>query len=181
MSLPDPVSQYADREELTDDDWDDFRDAIRDQYRFYITNPAHTERVGYSLWYVESPGEEFPVLQNTSGMSLFASRSRDVGAGLTPTREFVDLVGLGIHEALCFMGFDPDQFDRTANMVYDEKPRHHELWAAGEIVNHVFHDGVRETRVRELDPLRIAADKYTEFNIPGVDDFTPTSEDGEHA
>lgn len=165
--LPETLTEYHQQDALDNDEWDDFRDAVREQYAFFITNPAETPAVGMSLW-VKNDGHEYPVLENTGGLTLFGSRSATTGEAIPPTRDFVNLVGFGLHEALCFMRFDPSQLKKTADMVYDGKPRHHEVWAAMSIVRHLYTGDKHGERLPELRPLIIASNKYTEFTVPGV-------------
>ncbi len=95
---------------MTDqEEWDGRRDELRERYRFYIMNPQYQNGVEYSLW-VQEDEFEYPVMcSNTGGFVTFNSRHKTVGDGIKPTEEFVDLLGLAFHEAMCFT---PRRFSR---------------------------------------------------------------------
>ena len=160
------ISAFEQKEELAEDEWEEYREELRERYRFYVLNPSYTKGVNYSLW-IQEGGDEYPVINsNSGGFTTFNSRSKDIGDGLKPTPEFLSVVGFGAHEAMCFMPdiyFRGDHFERLYNGVYDDKPREYEVWAAHVIVHWIT---LGDQLFPELEPLARWADKHTEFGIP---------------
>lgn len=164
----DPEAEYRDRHER-----------LQGQYRFYILNPASTEGVNYSLWVLDGD-HEYPVMQsNTGGFVTFNSKDRSIGNGLQPTAEFLELVGVGFHEAMCFtprLYFEGDHFERTVDMVYDGAERDYEVWAAAHLIREF---ALGSMLAPELEPLAEWAGWQTEFGVPVLADGDQCGDHGE--
>lgn len=175
---------YANEKDLDGDGYEEFRSHLQRRYRFYVMNPAHSQGVEYSLYFHDGESE-WPILSsNTGGFVTFNSRLTSVGDGLEPTDEFFTLVGLGFHEAMCFMPdiyLRDDHFERRYMSIYDEKPREYEVWAA-----HVLIDWLAtgEQEIPEFEPLAKWASEHSEFGVPVLgeepkpDDSSDTSMEG---
>ena len=157
--------------ETDEKEWDRMRSDLRDRYRFYITNPAYTKGVSYSLW-IQEDDCEYPILHsNTGGFTSFNSREKTVGNGIEPTEEFLDLLGIGFHEAMCFMPdsyFGGGRFEESYTSLYGGKPRHYEVWAAHAILKHII---LNEEIIIELEPLAQWAGEHTEFSVPALENY----------
>ena len=156
-------------QEEADYDFDARREELKDRYRFYIMNPAQQRGAEFSLW-VREDGFEYPTMSsNTGGFTTFLSRSEIVGDGLVPTDEFFTLVGLGFHEAMCFMPdlyFSGDHFENSYNNFYDGKPRKYEVWAAANLIEWLANPG---EHIPEFEPFIEWTDAHTEFGVPAKD------------
>jgi hypothetical protein len=163
------VEDFAGQEDFDTEGWDEYRSALQDRYRFYIMNPPHQRGVEYSLW-MQEEGYEWPILSsNTGGFATFLSREKTVGDGIEPTEEFLNLLGLAFHEAMCFMPdiyFRDDHFERRYMSIYDDKPREYEVWAAQVLLNWMV---TGEKLIPEFEPLARWAGKHTEFGVPVLD------------
>lgn len=159
------TDEYHTADDLTDEQWQEWGQELKDTYRFYVLNPAHTPGVSYSLW-VQEGGREHPIMQsNTGGFTTFNSKDTDVGDGIEPTDEFLRLVGCGFHEAMAFMPhlYMEQQFSESVEMWYDGKPREYEVWAAANLIQQFT---MGERLFPELEPLAKFADRHSEFDLP---------------
>lgn len=160
-------------EDISADQRTVFQNEIQNTYRFFIANPHHTPGVNYSFW-IRDDNMDFPVIEsNTGGFTTFNSRDTGIGDGIEPTREFIDLVGIGFHEAMCFtpatyFANDSDHFHTTVDMVYDGSVREYEAWCASELVKHMVIGN--NTSIPELAPLYVWSDIHTEFGCPALTD-----------
>jgi len=159
------LRRLAEKDELEDDEYDEFKAALKDRYRFYIMNPSHSRGVEYSLWVTGEEGE-FPVVNsNTGGFVTFNSRSEEVGDALELSDEFYTLLGVGFHEMMCFTPptYFETRFEESYESIYDGKAREHEVWLA-----HILLDWMAagEQVIPELRPLAEWANKHTEFGCP---------------
>jgi hypothetical protein len=148
----------------------ELRSELQDKYRFYIMNPPYKKGVEYSLW-MQEDDYEWPILSsNTGGFVTFSSRHKTVGEEIQPTEEFLNLLGLAFHEAMCFMPdiyFENDHFERRYLSIYDDRPREHEVWAAHVLLNWML-TGRQE--IPEFELLARWAGKHTKFGVPVLGD-----------
>lgn len=165
----------SDMQSTSDDrDRDEWRSSLKNRHRFYIMNPAYTRGQEYSLWIRQSDGGEtyeYPVMSsNTGGFVTFNSRHTGVGDGIEPTDEFLDALGICLHEALCFMpdmyfrNGDESQFIKTGYSIYDDAPREYELWAVQILVDWMCRSN--GDNIPELEPLVEWAASFTEMPVP---------------
>lgn len=176
------MTNYYEQDDLTDDEWYAWRDDLQDQYRFSILNPAQVPGQSYSLWYrYDDDDEQLALNSETIGRATFYSRDNDIGEAIEPTEEFLTLVWMATHEAMCHTPLsyfsegpiigDPDidyssHFEKTAYGVYDDKPREYEVWAAQVLSDYFL--TAKNTVTPELRPLAQWADKHTEFQVPAL-------------
>lgn len=182
-------------ERFESEQWDRYEAALQTIYRLFVSNPPHTPGVCYSLWYRDDAGE-YPILvSNTGGFPLWLSRSTAIGDGLEPTSEFLSVIGVGFHEAMCMtppLYFDPPSdpedagpmaewaadsvplsFARTVETAYDGTPREYEVWVASRVLPHIT---LGDVAMPELKPLAEWAGKHSEFGVPmlaGLDGGEP--------
>lgn len=159
--------------ERSKEEFDEWRADLRDRYTFYIMNPPSERGVEYSLWIREADADgtryEFPIMSsNTGGFTTFHSRHETVGDGIRPSEEFFTLLGLGFHEAMCFMPhsyFQGGQFETTYRSIYDERPRYFEVWAAQILISNF---ALADEVIPELEPLAEWAGSHTKFGVPAL-------------
>lgn len=105
----------------SDEQWNALLEAMQEAYMFFVkeTEGANGEqRVNYTFWVRD--GIDFPVINSqTGGVAGFHSQDSDIGAddSQTPSEAFFELIGIGFHEAMCFM---PDiYFHSTDNLTLE--------------------------------------------------------------
>jgi len=154
---------------------DERRSELQDKYRFYILNPAYQKGAEYSLW-MQEDDYEWPILSsNTGGFVTFNSRHKTVGEGIQPTEEFLNLLGLAFHEAMCFMPdiyFENGHFRRRYLSIYDDRSREYEVWAAHVLLNWMI---TGEQEIPEFEPLVQWAEQHSKFDVPVLGDEDPQS------
>jgi len=160
------TAKFESLTELSEEDWEDFRSALKDQYQLYIQNPSSHQGVSFSLWY-QTPDYEYPVLNSNSGnFPVFSSRHKTFGDGIEPTDEFFSLIGIGFHESMSFMPhiyLEGEHFNRTVQNVYGNKTRQHEIWIAHTLINWL---ASAQEPIPELRPIAQWANRHTEFGVP---------------
>lgn len=162
------VSEYIGEDELSEDEWSEYRETLRDTYQFYILNPCREKGANYSLWVSDTTGEYPIVDSNTGGFVTFNSRSETVGDALDLSDEFYTLLGLGFHEMMCFTPptYFETRFEESYNSIYGGKPREHEVWLAHLLLDWMV---TGQQVIPELVPLADWAGKHTEFGVPVLD------------
>lgn len=162
------LAVFEDRDDLDAEEMEQWRSMLQDRYRFYIMNPRYTEGAEFSLW-IQEDDYEYPVLSsNTGGFATFSSRSKTVGDGIEPTEAFLNLVGLGFHEAMCFVPeiyFRGDHFERRYLSLYDGKPRTYEVWAASVLIDWL---ATGRQEIPEFEPLAHWAGAHSKFGVPAL-------------
>lgn len=169
------------RQTMNDAEYEAWRAELRGRYVFYIMNPPHTRGVEYSLWIREperddtsdgdKTGYEYPIMSsNTGGFTTFNSRHQTVGDGIRPSEEFFTLLGVGFHEAMCFMPhsyFEGEHFETTYLSIYADRPRLFEVWAAQVLITHF---ALGDEVIPELQELAKWSGSHTEFGVSALNE-----------
>lgn len=166
MNAHDKVSRFENQEELGEDEWDEYTEAIRNLYSAYVLEIE--DRVSYSLWYDE--GEyEYEVLSSSSlGNPEFKSRDKDVGEPTELSEYFFTALGYVFHEQMVFTppAYTPEQAEETMNVFYDDDIPDHENWFIWTLTTRFA--GPSDNFPRELVPLARYCGRHTEFSVPAL-------------
>jgi hypothetical protein len=162
--MSDAFNEYYESDELTDEEWYEWRDKLQKKYNFYLTNPRDRPGMEYSL-YVNSNGREYVFLSsNTLGYPTFHSRFTEIGDDIELTGDFFEALWMAVHDQLAFTptAYSEDQFNNVIETAYGEKEPQHERWLVQVLSQDmVWNDEV----IPELKPLYQWCDKHTKFHL----------------
>lgn len=147
-------------------------DAV-ERYSFQIQNPESDPRVAFGFWYSDPEnGREYPVLENTGGLTIFASSDSNLGDSLPVKPEFVTAFGLGWHWLMCYRPVGEDMIEKAFEDIerdyYSGKMGDHERWALFTLLTHALLSPV--PLPFEYKPLVDFADQCTTMGTPEVAD-----------
>lgn len=116
----------------------------------------------WSLW-IRDGEHEYPVIQNTGGMTVFCSRSTDVGDAIELPEEFFNIISYGYHDHICFMGTrEVHESVEEVEEIFEYELSDPERWAVNVILNQtVFGSDI----IPELDPIVEYIDRCTEWKV----------------
>lgn len=164
----------GDRREIRDGEtihtWCGTLEDARASYRFFIQNPDHDERWGMGFWYIADEHREYPMLENTGGLTVHVSAETSHGEGIPVKREFIEAFGFGWHWLMCYQP-TPDRLADTIEDIlerdYDGVPGIHERWALANLLSHALLSD--SPLPHEWRPLIDFADACTAFGVPEVE------------
>lgn len=167
------ITDYDPDDDLTDAQYDDWREELQRAYRFHLLNPAYTNGVQYSLWI--SPPEvegEYSVLTHSRGhITVLNSRHAEIGDPIPITDECWDVLAEYVHQAVCHAPELELGMGRETVYVRDRLDRHYEQWLVHQLARQLI---LAEECVPELWPIVRWAQSHTGMAVPaykrGVED-----------
>lgn len=155
-----PVHTYCGRKEVA-----------RQSYRFYIQNPPDRPNVGFGFWYRDGD-REYAMLENTGGMTIYASAEVEMGDSIPVKPEFIEAFGLGWHWLMCYQPATEDRLAETVEEIGDDYYPgvigSHERWALTHLLLHALLSP--DPLPHEWQPLIDFADQCTKMGVPEVRD-----------